>query len=92
MKIEVFIPGAGRPAARELEAPAGCTVREALELCGWREPAGEAGKWGYGVYGEPVGLDDALREGDRLEVCAPLQVAPVEARRLREREQRGKRP
>ena len=35
------------------------------------------------MYGEPAGLDDALREGDRLEVCAPLQVAPVEARRLR---------
>ena len=83
MKIEVFIPGAGRPAARELEVPGGCTVREALARCGWREPAGEEGKWGYGVYGEPVGPDDVLREGDRLEVCAPLLVAPVEARRRR---------
>ena len=90
MKIEVFIPGAGRPAARELEVPEGCRVREALARCGWREPAGEEGKWGYGVYGEPVGLDDVLREGDRLEVCAPLPVAPVEARRRREKDQRGK--
>ena len=87
MKIEVFIPGAGRPAARALEAPEGCTVREALARCGWREPAGEEGEWGYGVYGEPVGMDDELREGDRLEVCAPLQTAPTEARRRRAKEQ-----
>lgn len=83
MKVEVFIPGAGRPEVRELEVPAGCRVREALARCGWREPAGEEGRWGYGVYGEPVGPDDELHEGDRLEVCAPLQVAPVEARRRR---------
>ena len=40
-----------------------------------------------GIWGRKAGLDDALREGDRIEVYRPLRVDPKVARRERFRTQ-----
>lgn len=77
------------PAPREvqlvaLQLPPGATVREALlasrlEL-DW---AGLA----VGIWGRAAALDDAVCDGDRVEVYRALRVDPKEARRLRYRAQ-----
>ena len=39
----------------------------------------------YGIFGQEVGLDERLKEGDRLEIYRPLQCDPKELRRKRQR-------
>ena len=43
----------------------------------------------FGVWGRLKPAGYLLRDGDRVEVYRPLQVDPMEARRRRQREQRG---
>lgn len=62
-----------------LELPADSTVRAALAASGRN--------WGMdpkaGVWGRKVALDDALHDGDRLEIYRALTVDPKRARRER---------
>ncbi len=83
MKIGIVDAGAPRPEARTLTVPEGTCVSEALARIGWTEPEGEEGAWGFGVFGREVSADDVLQEGDRLEICPPLEMSPREARRRR---------
>jgi len=83
MKIEWINPLQARPTVQSLEVPEGIRVREVLERVGWREPEGEDGSWGIGVFGREVDGDYRLSEGDRLELCPPLAQSPMEARRQR---------
>jgi putative ubiquitin-RnfH superfamily antitoxin RatB of RatAB toxin-antitoxin module len=78
------------PAPREvvetsLDAPEGCTLREALMQAGWlqRFPEMETGLLTLGVWGRKAGWDRVLREGDRVEVVRGLRVDPKVARRER---------
>lgn len=76
------------PAPRDLrevmlDLPAGATVADALAAAGVRVPEGGE----VGVWGRPASLAQALREGDRVEVCRPLLVDPKVARRERFRRQ-----
>jgi len=43
----------------------------------------------FGVFGQIKPLNYVLAPGDRLEVYAPLELDPKEARRLRAKNQRG---
>ena len=52
-------------------------------------PEIEIGKTPVGIYGEKVSYDTVLRQGDRVEIYRPLQLDPMEARRLRARKQAG---
>jgi putative ubiquitin-RnfH superfamily antitoxin RatB of RatAB toxin-antitoxin module len=45
----------------------------------------QEGVSGYAVFGERVGMDTVLDDGDRLELLQPLLVDPKEARRRRAR-------
>lgn len=83
MKIEVVDAGAPRPVAQTLTLPEGTCVSEALARCGWTAPAEGEGEWGFGVFGREVSADHVLQEGDRLEICPPLEMSPQEARRRR---------
>ena len=65
-----------RAERRTLELPAGATAR-ALAAAGFTEVHA------VGVFGKRVALDQALREGDRVEIYRPLAVDPKEARRRR---------
>lgn len=88
VKIEVVDAGAPRPVAQVLTLPQGARVSEALAQCGWIAPAGEEGEWGFGVFGREVSAEYVLQEGDRLEICPPLEMSPQEARRRRAAERR----
>lgn len=62
-----------------------CTVAQALAQSGWliRFPEIQAAPLRVSIWGRWVGLEKALREGDRLEICRELRVDPKVARRER---------
>ena len=77
------------PAPREVQLvsvqlSSGATVRDALLASrldlDWPTHA-------LGIWGQPANLEDAVHDGDRVEVDRALQVDPKEARRLRYRAQ-----
>lgn len=87
MHIElVYCPGPREVFCRNLELPDGARVEDALRAVGW--PEGPATRdWGptplVGIWGRKHGLEQVLREGDRVEVLRPLRVDPKVARRER---------
>lgn len=82
------------PASREVKewtlvlAP-GATVLQALEASGLQASFPDSGWLGadVGIWGQRAGLEQVLREGDRVEVYRPLVVDPKVARRERFRSQ-----
>ena len=77
--VEVLRAWPRRHASESLRLRDGATVADALASC--RLP--RDGISGYAVFGERVAMDTALRDGDRLELLAPLRIDPKEARRRR---------
>jgi uncharacterized protein len=63
--------------------PDGATVADALRACGWSLD----GIGGFAVFGQRVGQDAVMRDGDRLELLRPLLADPKDARRRRARRQ-----
>ncbi len=50
----------------------------------WSKAASRwTGSLGFAIFGERVGSEHPLRDGDRLELLRPLQIDPKEARRRR---------
>lgn len=85
------------PAPREvlewtLTLAPGATVRQALDASGLGEerPGLDLRHAGIALWGRKASLDQALRSGDRIEVCRPLQVDPKLARRERFARQGGR--
>jgi putative ubiquitin-RnfH superfamily antitoxin RatB of RatAB toxin-antitoxin module len=74
----------------EVELPAGSTVEDAIRRSGilarFREI--DLTRDRIGIYGEFVRLQDAVQDGDRIEIYRPLQADPKDIRRARA----GKRP
>ncbi len=68
-----------------LRVSAGTTVEQAIRRSGLLErfPEIDLEKHGVGIFGELVGLDDPLRDGDRVEIYRPLLADPKVARRAR---------
>ncbi len=68
-----------------LEVPAGTTVGQAIELSGIRQafPDLEVDPARLGIFGQKAGLEQVLRDGDRVEIYRPLIADPKEARRKR---------
>ena len=87
-----YSPRAGELDLVEIRLPAGASVGLALSRSGLfeRYPGLIAADCKTGVWGQLRGLDDLLRDLDRVEVYRPLQVDPKEARRLRYRSHRAK--
>jgi uncharacterized protein len=71
----------------ELELPEGATVRDAVLASGWRAMAGAQAVPDVGIWGRRCGPQQALREGDRVEIYRELKVDPKVARRERFRKQ-----
>lgn len=63
----------------------GATVADALGAVAETEPFSELDLAAVpvGVFGESVGRERRLRDGDRVEIYRPLLVDPKEARRRR---------
>lgn len=74
-------PRAGEVLRRRLELPSASTVGDALGRFGAALPAGLA----VALWGRACAPQQALRDGDRIELCRPLVVDPKEARRVRYR-------
>ena len=79
MRIEVIRAWPRRHESVLLDLPDTATLVDALNASGFDQ----AGVGAYAVFGERAGLDDALRDGDRVELLRLLQVDPKEARRRR---------
>lgn len=86
-----FSPRAGEVDETELLLPAGATVADALQASGLqaRHPSHVLDALPVGVWGAFCERDALLRDRDRVELYRPLLVDPKEARRQRQRVQRG---
>lgn len=76
------------PAARQvlewaLDLPEGATVRDAVLASGWPEACPGQAPEDVGIWGRRCPPEQALREGDRVEVYRGLLVDPKVARRER---------
>ena len=63
------------------------TVGEAIEASGFAAefPEVDVQASGVGIFGRLAGLQDGLRDGDRIEIYRPLIHDPKDARRNRAR-------
>jgi uncharacterized protein len=87
----VYSPRAGEVEQVEVTLPQGSRVRDALLASGMlaRHAAIDLARNKLGIWGKWRGLDDPLRDQDRVEIYRPLLIDPMEARRRRQRRQRG---
>jgi len=85
MEIEVVLAMPEKQVLRKIEAPAGCTVAEAIELSGIRAefPDIEINPTALGVFSRKVAPDHILHSGDRVEIYRPLVADPKEMRKQR---------
>jgi putative ubiquitin-RnfH superfamily antitoxin RatB of RatAB toxin-antitoxin module len=88
----VYSPRARQVDCVPLRVPAGCLLRDAVLASGLVERHGLAmGELSVAIWGQRVGLQQPLRDGDRIELCRALEVDPKQARRLRYKAQRRER-
>jgi uncharacterized protein len=89
MRIVIAIARAPRQVEqRSIVLPEGACLQDALDACALDATC--AGM-SAGVWGRVRALDWRLHDGDRVELCRPLEVDPMQARRRRhEHQQRWK--
>jgi len=85
--VEIAYATPARQALLSIEAPAGCTVAEAIELSGIRAefPDLEPEPAAVGIFSRKVSLDHEVNDGDRVEIYRPLLADPKEMRKQRAR-------
>lgn len=85
IQIEVVHAEPGRVWSRGLRLPDGATVRQAVDASGFaaERPDVSVADDMLGVFGRRVKPEQALRDGDRVEILRPLALDPMEARRRR---------
>jgi len=83
--VEVVYATPARQALIRVEAPAGCTLRQAIERSGiLREfPEISLERCKVGIFGRLRQLDDLVEAGDRVEIYRPLTADPKQYRRLK---------
>ena len=83
IRVEVAYAEPDSQTIVEVALSAGATLREAIEASGLarRYPAMNPRRDGVGIWGKARNLDDALRDGERVEMYRPLQADPKEVRR-----------
>lgn len=82
MRVEVVLAWPERYLRRELILPEGCTVADALEAAALGADGGFVATAVHGVLARP---QQALHDGDRIELLRPLLADPKENRRRRAR-------
>lgn len=91
LTVEVVQSGGPRNVqVRLLQLPQGSRVADALTAAQVAHDLGD--DLGLSLWGLRVGLDQVLREGDRLECLRPLRVDPKYARRERFQAQGSRKP
>jgi putative ubiquitin-RnfH superfamily antitoxin RatB of RatAB toxin-antitoxin module len=83
--VLVYSPAPRQVREWPLVLPPGSTVAQAIEASGLLAefPELAPGRLTTGIWGRKTGLQQVLREQDRLEIYRPLQVDPKVARRER---------
>lgn len=91
LRVELVIALSASQTLTELELPDGARVMDAMIATGlYKADSGPvSGCAEPGIWGRPVALDTALREGDRIEFYRPLTADPKQARRQRARKKVG---
>ena len=79
IRVEVMRAWPRRFEARTVDLAEGSTVADGLSASGFTLE----GITGFAVFGERVGSEHVLRDGDRLELLRPLEADPKDARRRR---------
>jgi hypothetical protein len=77
------IDGGAACAEHALEVPAGATIGDALALCNDQLPPTWTASNPVGIWGRLKPRETVLRDGDRIEIYAPLIADPKAARRRR---------
>jgi len=92
MKVEVVYAMQATQKIVELLLDEEATVHDAITKSGLAEiyTEIEVPVTPVGIYGERVQYDTVLRDGDRVEIYRPLEVDPMEARRLRAKSQQAR--
>ncbi len=85
--LAIRSPSPGEIDSHSIRMPASSTVGDLLQALGWTLGEAEA----VGLWGRKVGLQEPLRDGDRVEVYRPLTVDPMRARHRRHALQGGRR-
>lgn len=88
--VEVAYATPARQILLRIEAPAGSTVAEAIDLSGIRVefPDLEPEPAAVGIFSRKVSLDHEVNDGDRVEIYRPLLADPKEMRKQRARKER----
>ncbi len=88
IRVEVVYATAHQQELIAVEAPAGTTVAEAIELSGVREKFEDivVDENALGVFGRKIEPEYVLQPGDRVEIYRPLIADPKEIRRKRAKE------
>lgn len=83
IRVEVAYARPERQVLLEFEVPEGCRVKEAIEQSGILRhfPEIDLASASVGIFSRKATLDDALRDGDRVEIYRPLLADPKEVRR-----------
>ncbi len=85
IKVQVIYAEADRHTVLDLDIVENATVQDAIKQSGILEQHAEIDltKNKIGIYSEVVALDTKVSAGDRIEIYRPLNIDPIEARRLR---------
>ena len=85
IRVEVAYALPEKQVLLSLDVATGTTLGEAIAQSGIENdfPGLEINPARVGIFGNRAGLEDKLRDGDRVEIYRPLIVDPKEARRKR---------
>ena len=84
-RVEVAYAAPARQEVIEVCVRPGATVEQVIRASGMlaRFPEIDLTLQRVGIFGETARLQDAVRDGDRVEIYRPLVADPKEARRAR---------
>ncbi len=84
-RVEVVYATPARQEVTEVSVRPGATVEQVIRASGLlaRFPEIDLTRQRVGIFGETARLQDAVRNGDRVEIYRPLVADPKEARRKR---------
>lgn len=78
-----FVDAQGKLWQCHLPVSGAITVAEALAQSHFSPHGISIGQLGFGVFGRKVSMDTLLQPGERLEICRPLTVDPMQSRKRR---------
>lgn len=93
MRVEVVYALPERQFLRALKLEEGSTIEQAINASGLLtlRPEIDLTSNKVGIFSRPAKLDEALQEGDRVEIYRPITADPKELRRQRAEHAKSKR-